>query len=224
MNEQMKKKAEQAKKIYYEDEFRAFMRGMQGFEDADFINAVPEGIKSVMESKNTDVFEILENSVDAIRKNAWKKEKFPVHADWHHYLVPGAAMAALRNAGYEINNRDIEEAIKRGKQFPGGSCGFAGTCGGAYAEGIVLSLVKKINPSFGEERSETMRAVSDALVEISKYAKRCCKRSSYTALVKITELLKKSGFDRISCGKIRCKWSPMNKQCMGKLCPFFSAA
>lgn len=223
MVEQMKNMLEQAKKIYFEDEFKTFMRSIQGFEDTDFINAEPEGIKSVMESKSMNVFEILENSIEAIRKNGWKKEKFPVHSEWHHFLVPGAVMAALRNAGYEIKNKDIEEAIKRGKQFPGGSCGFAGTCGAAYATGIILSLVKKINPSFGEERSETMRAVSDTLVEISKYRKRCCKRSSYIALTKITEMLIKSGFDRITCSNIKCKWSSMNKQCMGKLCPFFKA-
>jgi len=143
------------------------------------------------------VYEIFEGVIEKI-KESWKKEKFPVHADWHHYIVPGAVLVALRNAGYPVSDKDIEEGLRRGINFPGGSCGFAGCCGGAYSAGIVLSIIKKTNPISTKERPEIMLLVIDTLNEISKYPARCCKRSSYAALQKITEYLNSRDYTNIS--------------------------
>lgn len=67
----------------------------------------------------------------------------PTNSEWHHFLVPGVIMSSLRNIGYSISDKDVEESISRGGKFAGGSCGFMGTCGGAYSIGIVASIIKK---------------------------------------------------------------------------------
>ncbi len=216
----LKEKMDDAKKIYFEKEFRAHMRGMQGFTDEDFEKAAPIIKQKVIESKEKDPFEMFERILKEVAME-WKKPIFPVHADWHHYLVPGVILAAMRNCGYEITDKDIFEAMDRGENFPGGSCGFAGTCGGAFSIGIILSIVNKTTPLHEDERATSMRAVIETLDEIAKYPRRCCKRSSYAALEKAVEFLNKLGYNKITIRKITCSWSAGNKMCLGKKCPYY---
>lgn len=216
----LKEKMDDAKKIYFEKEFRAHMRGMQRFSDEDFEKAVSIIKQKVIESKEKDPFKMFEHILKELSL-VWKKPTFPVHADWHHYLVSGVILASMKNCGYQITDRDIIEAMYRGENFPGGSCGFAGTCGGAFSVGIVLSIVNKTTPLHEDERAASMRAVIETLDEIAKYPRRCCKRSSYAALEKAVEFLHKLGYDKISIGKITCSWSSENKMCLGIKCPYF---
>ena len=215
----LKEKMDDAKKIYFEKDFRAHMRGIQGFTDEDFNEVLPVIKQKVVGSKEKDPFEMFERILKELSM-IWKKPTFPVHADWHHYLVPGVILAAMRNCGYDITNKDIMEAMYRGENFPGGSCGFAGTCGGAFSVGTVLSIVNKTTPLHENERAVSMRAVIETLDEIAKYPRRCCKRSSYAALEKAVEFLHTLGYDRISIGKITCSWSSGNKMCLGMKCPY----
>jgi len=214
-----KEKMDDAKKIYFEKEFRAHMRGMQGFTDEDFEKAAPIIKKKVLEAEEKDPFDMFERILKELTAE-WKKPTFPVHADWHHYLVPGVILAAMRNCEYEITDKDIIEAMYRGENFPGGSCGFAGTCGGAFSVGAVLSIVNKTTPLHEDERAASMQAVIETLDEIAKYPRRCCKRSSYAALEKAVEFLNTIGYDKISVGKITCSWSAGNKMCLGMKCPY----
>ena len=216
----MREIMENAKKIYFVDEYRTFMRGMQGFADEDFERVVPIIKEKILSSEDTDPFEMFERVMKEL-SSEWNKSTFPVHGDWHHYIVPGVVMASLRNCGYEVSDRDIEEAMARGEKFPGGSCGFAGTCGGAYSVGIILSMVKKTTPIHETERSEIMRAVVDILSEIEKYPRRCCKRSSYIAIEQVVDFLKNMGYEKISCGEIKCLWSSGNRMCLGIKCPYY---
>jgi hypothetical protein len=215
-----KEKIEEAKKIYHLDAFRAHMRGMQGFTDEDFEKITPIIKTKIINSKETNPLEMFENILHEISLE-WKKPTFPVHADWHHFMVPGVIMASLRNCGYSINDKDIEEAMMRGEKFMGGSCGFAGTCGGAYSVGIILSIVKKTTPLHENERSDIMQAVAGTLHEIAQYPRRCCKRSSYTSIQMAVKHLNDNGYEKISCGTITCRWSSQNKMCLGMKCPFF---
>lgn len=215
----LKEKLDDAKKIYFEKEFRAHMRGMQGFTDKDFERVVPIIKKKVMESKEKDPVEMFERILRELSME-WKKPIFPVHEDWHHYLVPGVIVASMRNCGYEITDEDIKEAMYRGENFPGGSCGFAGTCGGAFSVGAVLSIVNRTTPLHETERAISMQAVIETLEEIAKYPRRCCKRSSYAAFEKAVAILTKIGYDKIPIRKIRCSWSSGNKMCLGTKCPY----
>ncbi len=219
-NKTMKEKMAEAKKIYYEKEFRSYMREMQGFTNEDFEKVIPVIKEKVLQSREKNPYEMFQRILKEVA-DIWDKPTFPVHADWHHYLVPGVIMCTMRNCGYAITDKDIDEAMYRGEHFPGGSCGFAGTCGGAYSVGVVMSIVNKTTPLHVEERAEGMQAVAEALNEIKKYPQRCCKRSSYTAIETAVRFLKNKGYDKIELNKIECTWSPTNKTCLGIHCPYF---
>ena len=218
--ETMKEKMAKAKKIYLEKDFRAYMRGMQGFDDEDFEKVKPIIRKKVIDAKEQDPYEMFERILRDLSLE-WGKQNFPVHADWHHYLVPGVILSSLRNCGYAITDKDIQEGMYRGENFPGGSCGFAGTCGGAFSVGVVMSIINRATPLHEEERSESMEAVIETLNEIKKYPRRCCKRSSYAAILKAIEFLQKHGYNKIPKENIKCSWSSQNKMCLGVKCPYF---
>jgi len=210
----------EAKNLYHHNEFRAYMRNLQGFTDNDFESRKALIKSGILNSKEKDPVTIFDDIMRSIKEH-WDKPVFPTNADWHHYIVPGIILSSLRNTGYEISDKDIEEAMFRGEQLLGGSCGFAGTCGGAYSAGIVISIINKTTPLHLTERSAAMKAVVDVLNEISLYPIRCCKRSSYITIQMTVNTLRSMGFDKISNKKIKCIWSPYNNNCMRKQCPFF---
>ena len=219
----MKEKMDEAKKIYYMKEFRSFMRSIQGLTDEDFEEPVPGIRRKILESKEIDPLEIFERIMKELVSEWQKTSPLPVNTEWHHFIVPGVVMASLRNAGYPITDKDIAEAITRGEKFAGGSCGFMGTCGGAYSVGIIASVINKTNPLHDEKRSEIMNVVSDTLKEIAKYPRRCCKRSSYMAIQKAAKYLRSIGFDKIPYrDTIKCSWSAQNKMCLGNKCLYFN--
>ena len=217
----MKEKMAEAKQIYFMDDFKAFMRKMQGLTDEDFKKPVPRIIEKIIEASEKDPLKMYERILQELDSEWEGASPLPVNFVWHHFIAPGVIMATLNNNGYEISDRDVQEAIKRGQKFAGGSCGFMGTCGGAYSVGIVASMVKKTNPLHDEERSEILRLVAETLIDISKYPRRCCKRSSYMAIEKAVGYLQHTGFDRISISKIQCQWFPKNRICLGIRCLYF---
>ena len=221
MEKTMKEKLAEAKKIYFMDDFKKFMRKMQGLTDDDFKKPVPRIIEKILKADETDPLKMFERIMREIDSEWEGASPLPVNSVWHHFIVPGVIMTALRNSGYEIDDRDIEEAISRGQKFVGGSCGFMGTCGGAYSVGIVASMIKKTNPLHDEERSENLHLVAETLMDISKYPRRCCKRSSYMAIEKAVEFLRSHGFEKITSREIMCPWSPQNKMCLGVTCLYF---
>jgi len=217
----MKEKLKEAKDIYFMDDFRAYMRKLHSLTDADFKKHVP-GIKEhILKSPEKDPVTLFEKIFDDLMKKWEAPSPLPVSADWHHFIVPGVVMAALRNNGYSITDQEINEAMSRGERLAGGSCGFMGTCGGAYSVGIIASMVKKVTPLHDAERSEVMRLVSETLTEISRYERRCCKRSSYLSIQKAVKFLQGFGFEKIPYSEIDCRWSPQNKMCLGKKCLYF---
>lgn len=53
-----------------------------------------------------------------------------MHGPEHHVMVGAALLTAYRNAGGEIElDAAITEMLSRGKNVPGGACGFWGACG-----------------------------------------------------------------------------------------------
>ena len=217
----MKEKLAEAKKIYFMDDFKKFMRNMQGLTDDNFKKPVPGIIEKILKADERDPLRMFERIMGELESEWEGASPLPTNSEWHHFIVPGVIMAALRNSGYGIDSRDIEEAISRGQKFAGGSCGFMGTCGGAYSVGIVASMIKKTNPLHDEERSEILRFVAETLMDISKYPRRCCKRSSYMAIEKSVHFLRNHGFEKISSKEIECQWAPKNKMCLGIKCLYF---
>ena len=216
----MNEKMETAKKNYFSKDFRQAMRAIQGLTDEDIQAPVPALKDRILKSTETSPLALFEAVLDELNSRWAASPSCPVNADWHHFIVPGVLIASLRNLGYDFGDRDVEEAMARGERFGGGSCGFAGTCGGAYGAGIVASLVGRTTPLHDEERSENMALVADVLKEIAQYPRRCCKRSSYIALERATNYLRAKGYEKLGAARPVCRWSPKNKMCLGLKCPF----
>jgi hypothetical protein len=220
-NQTHKEKMQEAKKIYFMEDFRAFMRKMQGLTDEDFQAPVPRIKEKILSATEKDPLEMFERIMREVESEWDRPSPLPMNSDWHHFIVPGVIVSSLRNNGYPITDREVEEAVRRGQKFAGGSCGFTGVCGGANSFGIVLSLLKKTNPLHDEARSENLRLVGEVLKEISRYPRRCCKRSSYIAIEKAVAYLRDNGFERIPVSRIVCQWSAKNRMCFGAKCPYF---
>jgi len=215
----MKEIMEKAKTIYFMDDFRAFMRkNVQGFTDEDFKKPVSRIKQLILESKGKDPAKMFYDVFEQVEKEWTLPAPVPVHNEWHHFVVPGVVLASMRNCGYGITDKDIVEGMARGEKFAGGSCGFAGTCGGAYSAGIVASVVGKTTVLHDEERVEIMKLVVETLNKISQHGRRCCKRSSFISIESVVNYLSKKYILPLS--QIECKFSAKNKMCLGKKCPY----
>ena len=70
-----------------------------------------------------------------------------VHGPEHHTMVGSALLTAYKNAGGELDLKNaLLQMILRGKQVPGGVCGFWGACGAGISSGMFVSIVSKSTP------------------------------------------------------------------------------
>ncbi|WP_162862448.1 DUF5714 domain-containing protein [Acetivibrio cellulolyticus] len=114
-----------------------------------------------------------------------------MHGPEYHSIVPAVLVSAYQNLFRNKDTSKIKEAIKRGKDIKGGSCGFHGVCGAGAGCGIATSIIEAATPMSRDERSAASRVTGYALLEISKYGgPRCCKREAITSIesfMKVTE-------------------------------------
>jgi len=147
-------------------------------------------------------------------------KKIPMHGPEHHALVPGIILAAYRNLGGEITEKELLTGIQRGNQIPGGSCGFMGICGAAVGVGIAFSLILNSNPLTPKERQIIQRLVSQIIGKISeRKAARCCQRECYIALkeaarlsFEILPISLKADFPLV------CEQHTLNRECIRSRC------
>ena len=65
-----------------------------------------------------------------------------LHGPEHHAIVPCVLLTAFHNCGGGNDLKaDLSAALKRGRQVPGGTCGYWGACGAAIGAGIYLSIL-----------------------------------------------------------------------------------
>lgn len=152
-----------------------------------------------------------------------KHSLVPLNGPEHHFIVPGVITAVYRNLGGNITDSDIKTAILRGKDVPGGVCGFWGACGATIGAGIAFSAILSSSPLTPEARKIVQEVVSEIAFSISEIeAARCCRRESLSVLLKVEELS-----DNLLPLKIRagesdvCNQFRQNRECPGKLCRFF---
>lgn len=70
-----------------------------------------------------------------------------MHGPEHHVMVGAALLTAYSNAGGDIVLADaLAELMKRGKQVPGGACGFWGACGAGLSSGMFVSIITHSTP------------------------------------------------------------------------------
>ena len=96
-----------------------------------------------LNSKSDDPIEVLEEMMSM--------PSCHMHGPEHHTMVGSALLTAYKNAGGEIDlSLALGEMQKRGKQVPGGACGFWGACGAGISTGMFISIALKSTPLAGE--------------------------------------------------------------------------
>ena len=141
----------------------------------------------------------------------------------HHVMVGAALLTAYKNAGGELDlERALQEMYSRGKQVPGGACGFWGACGAGISAGQFMSIATQSTPLAQEPWGLSNRMTSKALGSIGEVGgPRCCKRDSYLSILAAIEFAKEQLGVEMARTIPVCTHSAQNNQCIGKRCPFF---
>lgn len=145
-----------------------------------------------------------------------------MHGPEHHILVGASLLTAYKNAGGDLDLPSaLELMISRGKEIPGGACGFWGACGAGISSGIFVSIITGSTPLKVQEWGLSNMMTSAALSSIGKIGgPRCCKRNSYIAITEAVEFVKKHLNISMELQKISCTRSENNNQCIKNRCPF----
>lgn len=210
---------EVAKNTYYWDDFHAITNEIKGLSDEDLNSIAPAIKRFILSSKEKDPVRMFDSVFDEIDRIWSFSAPFPTGGGFHHYILPGVILSCLRNAGYEITDRDIEEGMKRGSMLAAHSCGFTGISGAAHSVGIVASIANRITPMH-DERGGLLAVAADTLIEISKFRRRCCKRSNIAGIEHAVRYLSSLGYT-LPVEKIECKFASGNGECSGEECPYY---
>ena len=145
-----------------------------------------------------------------------------MHGPEHHILVGSALLTAYKNAGGEVDlHKGLLEMMRRGKQVPGGACGYWGACGAGISTGMFVSIITEATPMTKESWGLSNKMTSEALDRISKTGgPRCCKRDSYQATLAAIDFVKAHFGIEMEKPVIKCSRSEINNQCLGSECPF----
>lgn len=145
-----------------------------------------------------------------------------MHGPEHHTMVGSALLTAYKNAGGEIDLQSaLAEMQKRGRQVPGGACGFWGACGAGISTGMFLSIALKATPLAGEAWGLSNQMTARALDAIGKNGgPRCCKRDSYLAIVEAVKFTSEKLHIDMKMNPVVCTRAHLNNQCRQESCPF----
>jgi hypothetical protein len=150
-----------------------------------------------------------------------------MHGPEHHVLAGASLLAAYVNSGGEIPLKEaLSEMVIRGKQVPGGFCGFHGCCGAAVSTGIYYSIITNCSPLNKEEWSHANLMTAAALTAIAQYAgPRCCKRDSFLAIEEAVKYTAEHrGIQMQLPKRIICGYFPKNQECLKETCFFYPRA
>jgi len=210
---------EEAKKTYFWDDFHAITNRIKGISDEDLENLAPAIKQFILKSEEKDPVKMF-NSVFGEIERIWSLSvPIPIGGGFHHYILPGVILACMRNNGFDVIDKEIEEGMKRGAMLAPHSCGFTGISGAAHGFGIVASIVNKITPMH-DERGNILAVAAHTLIEISKFPRRCCKRSNLTGIGNTVKYLSSQGYI-LPLDKIECRFFSGNSECSGKDCPYY---
>jgi hypothetical protein len=214
-----KKMKEEAKKTYYWDDFHAITNKIKGISDKDLENLAPAVKQFILASQEKEPVKMFNSVFDEINRIWNLSTPFPMGGGFHHYIVPGVILSCMRNSGYEITDRDIEEGMIRGAKLPAHACGFLGISGAAQSVGIVASIVNRITPMH-DERGGILAVAANTLIEISKFQRRCCKRSNLAGIEHAVKYLSLQGY-ALPMDEIECRFFSGNSECSGEECPYY---
>ena len=145
-----------------------------------------------------------------------------MHGPEHHVMVGSALLTAYRNAGGKLSLKEaLIEMQKRGREVPGGACGFWGACGAAVSSGIYVSIISEATPLSGDPWGLANLMTSKALASIGRIGgPRCCKRDSWLAILAAIDFTKEHFGVEMEKTEVACPYSRRNSQCIGGRCPF----
>ncbi len=166
--------------------------------------------------------ETSKNPIEVIEK-MMKQPFCHMHGPEHHVMVGAALLTAYKNAGGELDlEKALVEMYNRGKQVPGGVCGFWGACGAGVSTGMYMSIVTGSTPLATKNWGLSNGMTSCALGKIGAVGgPRCCKRDSYLAITAAVEFTKEKLEVEMELEDIKCTRSELNNQCLGQNCPFY---
>lgn len=159
----------------------------------------------------------------AIAKTIMDSPYVHMHGNEHHVLVGAALLAAYCNAGgHVVLTEAMKEIVRRGREVPGGACGFWGACGAAVSTGIFISVVTGATPLSQKSWGLANTMTSKALAAISAVGgPRCCKRDSFTAIRQAVLFCRDHlHVSMVLPAYIECTYSERNNQCLGRQCPY----
>lgn len=150
-----------------------------------------------------------------------------MHGPEHHFLVPAVLITSYYNNidKPELKQEKLLLAKERARKVPGGICGTYGSCGAAVGTGLFISIITEATPLTEGSWGLANEMTGYALIAMGKLGgPRCCKRNTFTALVEapkfVEERLGVKLYDYED--SVVCGFKKINKQCIGKRCPFVS--
>ena len=146
-----------------------------------------------------------------------------MHGPEHHVIVGASLLTAYHNAGGAL---DLPAALQtmqeRGRQVPGGICGFWGSCGAAVSSGIFVSIVTGATPLTEESWGLCNEMTSRTLASVAKIGgPRCCKRNGRLAILQGIAFAKEKLGVQMESAPVTCHHTQQNNQCLGSKCPFY---
>ncbi len=148
-----------------------------------------------------------------------------MHGPEHHIMVGAALLTAYKNAGGDIDlERALFEMRNRGRNVPGGSCGFWGACGAGISAGMFYSIVTGSTPLAEDTFAAAHRLTARTLNAIADVGgPRCCKRDSYLSILQAVDFVRETLGVEMQTHEVVCAYAAKNNQCIGKRCPFSKA-
>lgn len=145
-----------------------------------------------------------------------------MHGPEHHVLVGAALLTAYKNAGGDVDlSTALPEMLSRGRQVPGGACGYWGACGAAISTGMFVSIITRNTPLSTDSWRLSNLMTSQALASVAEHGgPRCCKRDSYLSVLAAIDFVKEHFGIEMEKPQVTCSRSQNNNQCIGKNCPF----
>lgn len=179
--------------------------------------------KKPIEQIRTFCLSTKEPDMLAIYRKLKHRASIPMHGPEHHAMVPGIILAAYRNAGGSLSDRDIEKGMDRAQIVPGGMCGFMGICGSAIGVGIAFGIIQKSTPLTPVQRQNMQQLVAQIGLKLSEVtAARCCQREVVTSLKIAAELSEHYLPIALTADAgFACEQYVENKECIGATCSLF---
>lgn len=169
----------------------------------------------LLQSTEKDPLQLLEQVM--------KLPQVHMHGPEHHAIVPCVLLTAWHNCGGEGEIKKLlSAALSRGKQVPGGACGFWGVCGAAAGAGIYMSVLIGSSPVNRDAWPIPMQLVSRCLKRIAEVGgPRCCKRTSRLCVQEAAAFTAERFGVQMPLSEVRCGYMAANRECIGQGCPFF---